>query len=485
MSMPPYAVELCTAALLVAVLLADVIAPRSTNATGYRGGGRRAVWLVFIIGIVAILGVCLAAGGDRVLFGGSYAGDGISWLAKIIIVIGTGLAGAVSVGSVPIREKYNGACAALLLGAALGMMVLVSSRELVTMYVGLETSSISLYGLAAISKKDVFSLEAGIKYLVIGALSSGILLYGLALVYTATGSTTLDGIRSALAGQALAPLAAAGIILTLLGVGFKITMVPMHVWAPDVYQGAPTAVSAFISVVSKSAGFVFAIRMFSSAFADQRQLWETFVMAGAVLTMTVGNLAAIPQVNVKRLLAYSSISHAGYLLVGFLGNPSTGTSAVLFYLLVYTFANIAAFAAVIAFSSATGSDKLEDYAGLARRNPALALVFTFALLSLAGIPPLGGFVGKLYLFSAAMERGYLWLVVVAALNSVVSLFYYLLVLKQMYISDSPAGAVALKVSFPVKAVLLLTTVGTFWLGIIPGPVMRVFSDVSTRVFPGQ
>ena len=472
--MAPYTVELCTAALLVVVLLADVIARRA----------KTVVWLVFILGMVVVLGVSVAARGELVLFAGSYAGDGLSWLTKIVILIGTGLAGAVSIGSLPIMEKYHGAYAALLLAAALGMMVLVSSRELVTMYVGLETSAVSLYGLTGIAKKDVFSLEAGIKYLVIGALSSGVLLYGLALVYAGTGSTMLDGIRSALAGQALTPLLAAGIVLILLGVGFKITMVPMHVWTPDVYQGAPTAVSAFISVVSKSAGFVFAIRMFSFAFADQRQLWETFVMAAAVLTMTVGDLAAIPQTNVKRLLAYSSISQAGYLLVGFLGNPATGTSTVLFYLFVYTLANVAAFSAVIAFSSAAGSDRLEDYAGLARRNPVLALVFTFALLSLAGIPPLGGFVGKLYLFSAAMERGYLWLVIVAALNSVVSLYYYLLVLKQMYIGESPTGAGPLTVSLPVKAVLLLTTVGTFWLGIIPGSLMRVFSEVTTRVFPG-
>jgi NADH-quinone oxidoreductase subunit N len=364
------------------------------------------------------------------------------------------------------------------------MMVLVSSRELVTMYVGLETSAVSLYGLAALAKKDVLSLEAGIKYLVIGALSSGVLLYGLALVYTATGTTLLDGIRTALAGQAPGPLAAAGVILVLLGVGFKITMVPMHVWTPDVYQGAPTPVSAFISVVSKAAGFIFAVRMFSFAFADLRQVWEPFVMAGAVLTMTVGNLAAIPQTSVKRLLAYSSISQAGYLLVGFLGTSPSGTSAVLFYLFVYTLANVAAFTAVIAFSSAAGSDLLDDYAGLARRSPLLALVFTFSLLSLAGIPPLGGFIGKLYLFSAAMERGYLWLVIVAALNSVVSLYYYLLVLKRMYITEAPAGAGPLRVSFPVKAVLLLTTVGIFWIGILPGPLMRAVSEVSSRVFPG-
>jgi NADH-quinone oxidoreductase subunit N len=409
-----------------------------------------------------------------------------------VIVIGTGLTGAVSLDSLPIRKKHHGAYAALLLAAALGMMVLVSSRELVTMYVGLETSAVSLYGLAALAKEDVLSLEAGIKYLVIGALASGVLLYGLALVYAATGTTSLEGIRAAL-GHTPSPLSAAGIVLVLLGVGFKITMVPMHVWTPDVYQGAPTPVSAFLSVVSKSAGFVFAIRMFSFAFADLRQVWEPFVMAGAVLTMTVGNLAAIAQPSAKRLLAYSSISQAGYLLVGFLGTPASGTSAVLFYLFVYMLANVAAFAVVIAFSAATGSDRLDDFAGLSRRSPVLALVFAFSLLSLAGIPPLGGFIGKLYLFSAAMERGYLWLVIIAALNSVVSLYYYLLVLRRMYMTEAPLASgplgagplpAALPVSIPVKAVLLLTTVGTFWLGILPGPLMRLLSDVSTRVFPG-
>ena len=480
MSIPPTVVEIATASLMVIVLLADLLSPRS----------KTPVWACFLAGSAVILALAVAARGDLLLFGGSYAADDLSWLSKIVIVIGTGLAGALSMASrseaasaVPVKQKYHGAYAALLLAAAVGMMVLVSSRELVTLYVGLETSAVSLYGLAALAKKDDLSLEAGIKYLVIGALSSGVLLYGLALVYTATGSTSLDGIRSALAGHAPVPIVVAGILLVLLGVGFKLSMVPMHVWAPDVYQGAPTPVSAFISVVSKSAGFVFAIRLFSVAFVDLRSWWEPFVMGGAVLTMTVGNLAAIPQASAKRLLAYSSISQAGYLLVGFLGTASSAASSVLFYLFVYTLTNVAAFGAVIAFSSATGSDRLEDYNGLARRDPVLALVFTFALLSLAGIPPLGGFIGKLYLFSAAMEQGYLWLVVVAALNSVVSLYYYLLVLRRMYIAESPAGAGPLKVAFPVKAVLLFTTVGVFWLGILPGSLMRILSEVSTRVFP--
>ncbi len=484
MGIPPTTVEIATAALMVLVLAADLLSPR----------GKAPVWACFLGGSVVLLALSIAARGDQVLFGGSYAADGLSWLSKIVIVIGTGLVGVLSMGSgagvvLPVKEKYHGAYAALLLAAALGMMVLVSSRELVTMYVGLETSAVSLYGLAAIAKKDELSLEAGIKYLVIGALSSGILLFGLALVYAATGSTYLDAIRAALGGTsapagAATPMVAVGILLVLLGVGFKLSMVPLHVWAPDVYQGAPTPVSAFISVVSKSAGFVFAIRLFAVAFPGLRAWWEPFVMGAAVLTMTAGNLAAIPQASAKRLLAYSSISQAGYLLVGFVGSASSAASVVLFYLFVYTLTNVAAFAAVIAFSTATGSDRLEDYDGLARRDPVLALVFTLALLSLAGIPPLGGFVGKLYLFSAAMEQGYLWLVIVAALNSVVSLFYYLLVLRRMYIVEPGTLGPRLSISVPVKAVLLVTCVGIFWLGILPGTLMNAIGDVSTRLLAG-
>ena len=476
--MAPWSVEVATVCLLVALLVTDMLSRHGTTS----------IWVVFVAGILAVLGVAVAARGEGVFVNGAYVADGLSWIAKIVLVIGTGLAGGLSLRGLPLRQKYHGAYAALLLGALLGMMVLVSSRDLLTLYVGLETSAISLYGLAAIAKADDLSLEAGIKYLVTGALSSGILLYGLALIYAGTGATTLDAIRAAAAAGAASGtpqvLLAVGTVLVLLGVGFKLSMVPMHVWTPDVYQGAPTPVAAFISIVSKSAGFVFAIRLFTYAFADLRGTWEPVVMACAVLTMTVGNLAAIAQHSVKRLLAYSTISQAGYLLVGFLGSATTGTSAVVFYLFVYTVTNAAAFAAVVAFSSATGSDALEDYAGLARREPVLALAFTFALLSLAGIPPLGGFIGKFYLFAAAMEKGYLWLVIVAALNSVVSLFYYLLVLRRMYIAEPSVPGPRLSIALPVKVVLLLASAGIFWLGILPGSLMKAIADVSARVFAG-
>jgi NADH-quinone oxidoreductase subunit N len=472
MTVAPLTLELCTASLVVVVLVVDLLSAH----------GKRPLWACYLAGTAALLVIAFVSRWQGMLFGGSYVADGLSWYAKLLILLGAGLTGALSMNALPIREKYHGAYAALLLTASLGMMVLVSSKELITMYIGLETSAVSLYGLAAISKKNDLSLEAGLKYLILGALSSGILLFGLSLIYAGTGATTLDAIRAAVAARGQDPLLLLGTVLMLLGVGFKLSMVPLHVWTPDVYQGAPTPVAAFISVASKSAGFVFALRLFSWTFAGSIAVWGPFFIAASVLTMTFGNLVAIPQKNVKRLLAYSTISQAGYILVGFMGAPVLGASAVLFYLLVYTVTNIAAFTVVIAFSAATGSDQLEDYSGLARREPLLALALTLALLSLAGIPPLGGFVGKIYLFYAAMQQGYLWLVIVAALNSILSLYYYLLVLKRMYIQEPTVERPRIRMPLPVKVVLLVTIAGIFLLGLLPGAIMNAISEISRSIF---
>ncbi len=473
--MRPLAVELATAALLVLVLLVDLVARH----------GRRAIWACYLAGSAGLLALAFFAGAGGAPPGGPYAADGLAWYAKLLIILGSGLAGVISLRLPSIREKYLGAYAALLLAASLGMMVLVSAQELITLYVALETSAVCLYGLAAIAKAEDRSLEAGLKYLVLGALASGVLLYGLGLIYAATGTTSLAALRAGAGGAAgaagaagSAPLLRLGVVLALLGAAFKLSMVPMHVWAPDVYEGAPTPVAAFISVVSKSAGFVFALRLFSYALPALRPVWQPLLAAGAVLSMTVGNLGAITQSGFKRLLAYSSISQAGYLLVAFAGEPVAGASAILFYLLAYTLANLAAFTVVIVLASATGSDRLEDCAGLARRSPALALALTLALLSLAGMPPFGGFIGKYYLFSAAMGEGYLWLVVVAALNSIVSLFYYLLVLRRMYFLEPPPGQPRVAVSWPARLVLLGTLAGVTALGILPGPVLRLLTAVS-------
>jgi len=303
------------------------------------------------------------------MLGGTYVADSLAWFAKLMILLAAFLVGLMSFDTLKVGEKYTGAYYTILASSTLGLMFFVSSKELITLYVGLELATISLYALSAIYKFDDLSLEAGIKYLILGASSSGILLYGLGLIYGITRATNIDSIMTFAAQQPVSPILVIALIMVLLGVGFKLSMVPMHVWTPDVYHGAPTPVTAFISVASKAAGFIVAIRLFSYMFIKLDYVWVPILSIIAFLTMTVGNLIAIPQKNVKRLLAYSTISQAGYILVGFVGASVIGISSVIFYLLAYTITNIAAFTVVAAFSKITGSDELEDYAGLAQKEP--------------------------------------------------------------------------------------------------------------------
>ena len=463
--------EFLLAGLLVAVLLLDFATAR-----------KKAIGYFFTAGSFLLLIYVFLHRQEGAILGGAFVYDNISWYSKLTILTGAVLTGMMSLRTLDIKEKYFGAYYALLATSTLGMLFLVSSKELITLYVALETTTISLYGLAAIRKKEDVSLEAGIKYLILGALSSGILLYGLSLIYLFTGTTQLDKIMAVDPMLLTTPLFIMGIIFTLLGVGFKLSMVPLHVWTPDVYQGAPTPITAFISVTSKAAGFILAIRLFPYALVKFGAFWLPLLAILAFLTMTLGNLMAIPQKNMKRLLAYSSISQAGYILVGFVGDPVSGMGSVLFYLLVYTFTNIAAFAVVLGFAHATGSEDLEDYSGLAQREPTMALTFLLALLSLAGIPPMAGFVGKFYLFYAAMQKGYLWLVIAGALNSTVSLYYYLLILKRMYIFDPKKDYPRLAIPFSLKLALIVSIVAILALGVFPGPVIDFTTSTAQAIF---
>jgi len=419
---------------------------------------------------------------EGVLFSGAYVYDGIAWFSKIVFLLGSSLCALMSAETARVKPKYAGAYYMLLAASTLGMMFLASSRELITMYVGLELATISLYALAAFYKDDDRSHEAGIKYLILGAASSGLLLYGISLVYGVTRTTYLDQILFFTSAGVMEPVFIIGVILVLLGSAFKLSAVPMHVWTPDVYTGAPTPVTAFISVASKAAGFIFIVRIFSYGLINAVYVWVPIMAVMAALTMTIGNLIAIPQKNMKRLIAYSSISQAGYILVGFVGASVVGVSSVLFYLLAYTLTNIAVFAAIAAVYRSTGSDEIEDYAGLARRNPMLSLVFMLGLLSLAGIPPLAGFVGKFYLFYAAMQKGYLWLVILAALNSTVSLYYYLMVLKQVYIRESKPGALKVDVPLSIKIVLVATILSILAIGILPGYFIDTTTDIAQKLY---
>jgi len=352
----------------------------------------------------------------------------------------------------------------LLLFSVTGMMFMASTNELITIYISLELTSIPLYVMAGLLRTDERSAEAAVKYVLLGAMSSAILLYGFALLYGLTGSTDLGAIATSIGRGVqdgnIMQLLAAGLVLA--GFGFKISAVPFHMWAPDIYQGAPTPATAFFSVGSKAAGFAALIRVFMNGGLWQVNLHALVLVMSvvAVATMLLGNLVAAVQSNVKRMMAYSSIAQAGYILVGFIASfvsrNGSGNSAVLFFLLVYVLTNLGAFCGIIALANATGGERIEDFRGLARRAPALSAGTALCLLSLAGIPPMAGFVSKIFVFTAAWSAGLGWLVIVALLSSVVSLVYYGRIVKAMYF-EAPLKEDRLSTPLGLSSSITLTT----------------------------
>lgn len=353
----------------------------------------------------------------------------------------------------------------VLLFSLSGMMYLISARDLVTLYISLELATIPLYVLVAWKRHDPLSGEAGLKYVILGILSSAVLLYGVSILYGLSGTTRLSELAIQLE---LSPAFWFAVALVTAGVGFKVTMVPFHMWAADVYQGAPTPITAHLSVASKSAGLAFMMVLFYRMVGNAFTEWNAFFAVLATLTMTVGNLAAILQKNIKRFMAFSGVSQAGYLFMGFMAPLAEGGPAIIFYLLTYVFSNMVVFAAIVFYINNTGKEAISDYQGLSRSNPLVALAMMIGLFSLAGIPPLSGFVGKFFLFSIAAGAGYHWLVGVAALNSTISLYYYLRIVRQMYIEPSQTESPQpLSVSPILGSTLVFTFVGTVILGIFP------------------
>jgi len=360
--------------------------------------------------------------------------------------------------------RADGEFYTLLLFSVTGMMFMASTSELLTIYISLELTSIPLYVMAGLLRTSERSAEAAVKYVLLGAMSSAILLYGFALLYGLTGTTDLTGIAISIEkgvqnGNVLVLIAS---VLILAGFGFKISAVPFHMWAPDIYEGAPTPATAFFSVGSKAAGFAALLRIFVTGGLGQVNLQSliTIVAIIAILTMTLGNLVAAVQTNVKRMMAYSSIAQAGYILVGFTaslsGQNSYGSSAVLFFILVYALTNLGAFAGIIALANATGGEKIEDFRGLAKRAPLLSAGTALCLLSLSGIPPMAGFVSKVFIFSAAWSQGLSWLVVIALINTVVSLVYYGRLVKVMYF-EAPLKEDHLTTPIGLSSSIALTT----------------------------
>ncbi|MBC7338995.1 MAG: NADH-quinone oxidoreductase subunit N, partial [Firmicutes bacterium] len=347
----------------------------------------------------------------------------------------------------------------------LGMMLMVSSRDLLMIYLGLELVSLCSYVLAGYLKEDARSVEAAIKYFLTGAVASAVILFGISLLYGAAGSTSLDAIARAASGSVSAGAASAGVLgyaalaFLVVGFGFKVAAAPLHMWAPDAYEGAPTPITAFFSVGPKAAAFAALLRVFFAGLGDLRPAWTPVFAVLAALSMFVGNLSALPQKNIKRMMAYSAIAHAGYILVGLAVGTPMGSRAVAYYLLAYLFANLGAFAVIVAVSARVVSagpasgravpvsadpargEQIEDYTGLARRQPLLAWAMVIYFLSLIGIPPTAGFFGKFYLFSAALEQGQVWLALVIVVNSVISVGYYYGVVRQMFlVGEAPDAA---------------------------------------------
>jgi len=472
---------LLLAAALVFVL--DVLGRQPADpATAGRGPQP---WLPY----VALIGLGLAAFGLLPGLGQTarvatmLAADPFAIFFKALAIIGVALVILAAIPYMRTRTPYRGEFYALLLIAAAAICLAVGATNFVMLYLAMEFLSITSYILAGFFREDRKSGEAAIKYFLYGATASAVMLYGMSLLYGATGTTDFAGVAQALAqrgGSDLLWLGGPAIILMIVGFGFKASLAPFHQWAPDTYEGAPTPVTAFLSTASKATGFAILIRVFLIALGGLQPLWAALLAAIAILTMTLGNLTAIRQTNIKRMLAFSSIAQAGYILIGVAAvttsgaavTPFGGINGVLIYLLAYLVTNVGAFAAVIAIENRSGKVEINDYAGLIRRAPWLAVTLFVFLLSLAGIPPTAGFVGKLFVFGAAVRAAMIPLAVVGALNAVVSAFYYLNVVRVMFFVPAEADAVPICVARPLQTAVLLTGALTSLIGLFPGALIQ-------------
>jgi NADH-quinone oxidoreductase subunit N len=446
----------------VLVLLLDLFPPR---------GDKTHLAIVALAGVIGALLVALTHWNrDERGFRDMVVLDNFALFVTVVICYAVALVILLSIDYLRREGVQSGEYYALVLFSASGMLLMTSANDLVVVFLALELMSICLYVLAGLFKHRLDSTEASMKYFLLGAFASSFLLYGIALVYGATGSTSFSKIAAASAAGPQGAMFLIGLGLLLVGFGFKISAVPFHMWAPDVYQGAPTSVTALIATGSKAAGFAALLRLLLSAVKGAQPDMNGLMWGLAVVTMTLGNVAAIAQSNLKRMLAYSSVAHVGYMMVGIVAGGAAGAGAILYYLFAYTFTTIGTFG-VLTLCERAGEESVEmdDYAGLGRRHPMLAGALTLFLLSLVGIPPLAGFVGKFYLFGAAVQGGYLWLAVIAVLNSAVAAYYYLRVIVFMYMKEPDGAAARWAPSFAGGVALAVAAVGIVLLGVMPAP----------------
>ncbi len=443
-----------------------------------------------VVGLAAVLASLIwfdLEGISGTLFNRMFVVDGVAVFFKMFIVGATILVILVSVDYVTRFHFFKGEYYVLVMMAALGMMFMASANDLLSLFVTLEFSTFGLYILVTYLRNDAASNEAGLKFFILGVFTAGLLAYGISLVYGETGKLVFADLAGATPNAGLI----IGYLLIFAALGFKIGAVPFHSWIPDTYHGAPTPVTTFLSIAPKGAAFAILIRMLFVALATFKPAWVLLLAGASILSMTYGNIVAIAQRNIKRLLAYSGIAQIGNVLIGLAAGTKMGNDAILFYLLTYLFANLGAFAVVIAVSNTVQGDEIDGYNGLNRRSPFLAFAMLVFLLSLAGVPPLAGFIGKLYIFLAAIKEGLYTLIVVGLINIVIAIYYYLVVVKKMYINE-PSDSSVVTVSVPIKAALYVSLAGTLLLGIYPQPAIDwivgatlMFSQIpeSTGVLP--
>jgi NADH-quinone oxidoreductase subunit N len=414
-----------------------------------------------------------------VLFGGMYVTSNLTILMKNILNVGTLL---VLIQSVTwLKQEANrdkiSEYFILLITTLIGMNFMISSGDFLMFYIGLELATIPIAALAAFVHKQTKSAEAGVKLILSSALSSGVLLFGLSMIYGTTGSVYFDEVKAAYGSE---PLQVLAFIFFFAGMAFKISLVPFHLWTADVYEGAPVNITSYLSVVSKGAASFILILILYKVFSSLAYLWADVLYFVSILTMTIGNLFALRQKNLKRFLAFSSIAQAGFILLGMLPGTQMGMTSVIYFVLVYIFSNLGAFGVVSAISSITGKENMDDYDGLYKTNPKLSLLMMLALFSLAGIPPVAGFFGKFFLFTSAASAGYYWLVFIAVLNATISLYYYLLVVKAMFINKNDNPIPLISSDWPTKLGLILCTLGIVALGFY-SQIYEIISSLSIGI----
>ena len=464
---PPISLAVLAPTLIVMgagclVLLLDLLPPRASKVH---------LATVALLGVVAALLTSLAAWGGRGRgFRDMVILDNYALFFHVVICYGAALIVLLSIDYLRRSGVESGEYYALVLFSTSGMLLLTSASDLIVVFIAIELMSLSLYVLSGLFKRRRQAGEASMKYFLLGAFASAFLLYGIALLYGATGTTNIDRIAAAAAAAPHDTLLIAGLGLLLVGFGFKISSAPFHMWVPDVYEGAPTSVTALIATGSKAAVFAVLVRLLLSGVRAVQADWTAVLWVLAALTMTLGNVVAIAQSNLKRMLAYSSIAHVGYMLVGLAVGGAAGAGAVLFYLLAYTFTTAGTFG-VITLCVRAGEEAVDvrDYAGLGRRHPVLAFALALLLLSLVGIPPLAGFVGKFYLFGAAVRAGFVWLAVLGVLNSAIAAYYYLRVIVTMYMQEPDEQSASVAPSFAGGLALTIAVIGVVLLGLMPAP----------------